>query len=62
MDEPPVAMITSNMARLTQLIEKAEPILQAGLQAAALPVEQPETLLSPQPVTAEDGLPVIAKP
>jgi predicted PurR-regulated permease PerM len=62
MDEPPVAMITSNMARLTQLIEKAEPILHAGLQAAALPVEQPETLLSHQPVTAEDGLPIIAKP
>ena len=29
-------MITSNMERLTQLIEKAEPILQAGLPVLPL--------------------------
>jgi predicted PurR-regulated permease PerM len=34
MDEPPLPLLTSSMARLTELIDKAEPILQA-----ALPVE-----------------------
>jgi putative permease len=48
MDEPPLPLVTSSMARLTQLIEKAEPILQAGL-----PVEQSETFPSPQPVIAK---------
>ena len=33
MDEPPMALVTSSMERLTHLIEKAEPILQAGLPA-----------------------------
>ncbi len=31
MDGPPEKLITSSMERLTQLIEKAEPILQMGL-------------------------------
>jgi len=46
MDDPPLPLVTSSMERLTQLIEKAEPILQAGL-----PVEPSESLLpiSPQP-------------
>jgi predicted PurR-regulated permease PerM len=46
MDEPPLALVTSSMERLTQLIEKAEPILQAGL-----PAEPSGSLLpiSPQP-------------
>jgi putative permease len=46
MDEPPLALVTSSMERLTQLIEKAEPILQAGL-----PAESSELLLptAPQP-------------
>ena len=30
MDEPPLPLVTSSMERLTHLIEKAEPILQAG--------------------------------
>ena len=34
MDEPPSPLVTSSMERLAQLIEKAEPILQAGLPAA----------------------------
>ena len=38
------------MGRLTHLIEKAEPILQA-----ALPAEPSEPFHSPQPVTAEGG-------
>jgi putative permease len=33
MDEPPLPLVTSSMERLTHLIEKAEPILQAGLPA-----------------------------
>ncbi len=33
MDGPPLALVTSSMERLARLIEKAEPILQAGLPA-----------------------------
>jgi predicted PurR-regulated permease PerM len=44
MDEPPTAVVTSSMQRLTRLIEKAEPILQAGL-----PAESAETLRSSGP-------------
>jgi len=62
MDEPPLALVTSSMERLTHLIEKAEPILQAGLPAAALPAEPSEPIHSPQPVTAEGGPPVSTKP
>jgi predicted PurR-regulated permease PerM len=47
MEEPPLALVTSSMERLTHLIEKAEPILQAGLEAAALPVEPSEPFHSP---------------
>jgi putative permease len=57
MGEPPVAMITSNMDRLTHLIEKAEPILQA-----ALPAEPSEPFHSPQPITIEDEPPGSTKP
>ena len=57
MDEPPIALVTSSMERLTQLIEKAEPILQA-----ALPSEASEPLHSPQPAIAEGRPPVSAIP
>ncbi len=43
MDGPPLALVTSSMERLTQLIEKAEPILQASLPA------EPSGLLLPIP-------------
>jgi putative permease len=33
MDEPPIALVTNSMQRLTLLIEKAEPILQAEIPA-----------------------------
>ena len=33
MDEPPIALVTNSMRRLALLIEKAEPVLQAGLLA-----------------------------
>ena len=62
MDEPPLPLVTSSMERLTHLIEKAEPILQAGLPEAALPVDPSESFQSPQPVTAEGGPPVSTKP
>lgn len=48
MDEPPPALVTSSMERLTHLIEEAEPILPA-----ALPAEPSEPFLLSQPVTAE---------
>jgi putative permease len=46
MDEPPLPLLTSSMQRLTHLIVKAEPILEA-----ALPVEPAERLLpiAPRP-------------
>ena len=48
MDEPPLALVISSMERLTHLIEKAEPILQA-----ALPAEPSDPFHSPQSITAE---------
>jgi putative permease len=60
MDGPPPRLVTSSMERLTRLIEKAEPILQAGLPvagvtAATLPAEPSEPFIMPQAVTAEGG-------
>jgi putative permease len=57
MDEAPPALVTSSMERLTHLIEKAEPILQAA-QPAILPLP----FQAPQPVPAEGEPPVSAKP
>ena len=57
MDEPPLPLVTSSMERLTHLIEKAEPILQAGL-----PAETSEPFHSLQPVTAEGEPPVSTRP
>ena len=48
MNEPPMALVTSSMERLTHLIEKAEPILQAGL-----PAKTSGSFHSPQPVSTE---------
>ena len=57
MDEPPPPLVTSSMERLTHLIEKAEPVLQA-----ALPAERSEPLHSPQPSIVEGGPPVSTEP
>jgi predicted PurR-regulated permease PerM len=57
MDEPPMALVTSSMERLTHLIEKAEPILQAGL-----PVEPPGLFHAPQLASAEGEPPHSTKP
>ena len=57
MDEPPLALVSSSMERLTDLIEKAEPVLQAGLPAASLSADLPQPIQSSQPITAEGGPP-----
>lgn len=57
MDEPPMALVTSSMERLTQLIEKAEPILHASLPAILTEPFHPS-----QPVTSEDSQPSSANP
>ena len=67
MDGPPLRLVTSSMERLTRLIEKAEPILQAGLPvagvtAATLPAEPSEPFIMPQAVTADGGLSGQIKP
>jgi hypothetical protein len=53
MDEPPLPLVTSSMEKLTELIEKAEPILQAGLPAAVPLAEASEPFLAPPPVLPE---------
>jgi predicted PurR-regulated permease PerM len=57
MEGPPLPLVTSSMERLTDLIEKAEPILHAGL-----PAETSEPSLSPVPVTTEGEAPISKKP
>jgi predicted PurR-regulated permease PerM len=58
MDGPPLALVTSSMERLDQLIAKAEPILQAGQPAADRPADLAEPLQPPRPVAAESGPPL----
>lgn len=50
MNEPPLALVTSSMERLSQLIEKAEPILPTPLLA-----EPSEPFHPSQPVATEGG-------
>jgi putative permease len=52
MDELPPPLVISSMERLTDLLEKAEPILPAG---------PPDLFHPPQPFTGEDGLPSSTK-
>ena len=57
LDELPPPLVASSMERLTGLLDKAEPILQA-----ALPPE-PSNLFHPSPpFTSEDGSPIPTKP
>lgn len=56
MDEPPMALVTNSMERLTQLIEKAESMLQDG--SLANPAGQPH---SSQLVSAANGRPSVTK-
>ena len=60
-DEPPLPLVISSMERLTLLIEKAEPILQASAPAAGLSAA-PSKPISPQPVAVEGGPLVSPKP
>lgn len=57
MDELPPPLVLSSMERLTDLLEKAEPIL-----GAVLPVESSAPFHPSQPVTIEGEPPVSAKP
>jgi putative permease len=56
MQEQPPPLVISSMERLTHLIEKAEPILQA-----ALPAEPSDPFRPPLPFTSEDGSPTSTK-
>jgi putative permease len=56
MDERPPPLVISSMERLTDLLEKAEPILQA-----ALPADPPDLFHPPQPFTGDVGLPSSTK-
>ena len=62
MDEPPVPLVISSMERLTDLIGKAEPLLQASLPPANPLAEASEPFLAPQPVSDADEAPASAKP
>lgn len=57
MEELPPPLVTSSMERLTDLLEKAEPVLQA-----VLPPEAPDLFHLSQPVTNEDGSSLPAQP
>ena len=57
MDEPPPPLVISSMERLADLLEKAEPILQA-----ALPHEPPNLFHPSQPLTNEDAASKQTKP
>jgi len=50
MEGPPPPLVVSSMERLTELIEKAEPLLHT-----TLPVEAPQPFHPSQPVTTEDA-------
>jgi hypothetical protein len=58
MEEPPLALVTSSMERLDQLIAKAEPILQADQPAADRPADLLQPVQPPRPIAAEGGPPV----
>lgn len=62
MDGVPVALVTSSMERLAQLIEKAEPILQVGFVAAGFPALPSAPAQPTRPATAQDGPPAATKP
>lgn len=62
MKEPPLALVTSSMERLARLIEKAEPVLQAGLPIPGLSDETYDPFHYPQPILAEVDSPGITKP
>jgi hypothetical protein len=56
LDEPHSQLVISSMGRLTLLIEKAEPILQATMPTEPAPLFHPS-----QPLTSENSLPISTK-
>jgi predicted PurR-regulated permease PerM len=58
LEGPSLPLVTSSMERLARLIEKAEPILQAGEPAAALPAGPSEPFHPPPPASAQCVPPV----
>ena len=56
MDELPPPLVMSSMTRLTDLLQKAEPVLQA-----ALPTQPSNPFRPSRPVPGEDGSPKSAK-
>ncbi|HEY5156430.1 MAG TPA: AI-2E family transporter [Anaerolineales bacterium] len=62
MKEPPLALVTSSMERLAHLIEKAEPVLDAGLPIPGLLDETYDPFHSPLPTAAEADSPGIINP
>ena len=62
MDGPVLPLVTSSMEKLTELIDKAEPLLQVGLPPAEPLAEASEPFLAPNPVTNEAGPVVATKP
>ena len=62
MDEPPMALVTSSMEQLASLIEKAEPVLQAGVSIPGISEYPYDPFHSAQPVAAEADSPGVIKP
>ncbi len=57
LDEPPPELVANSLARLTQLIEKAEPLLLADLQVGDLPDASNKSLPLPEPAISETDQP-----
>jgi len=51
LDEPPEALVTGSLARLNQLIEKAEPVLEAGLHQ----VDRSRAVKTSRPIGVKGG-------
>ena len=62
MKEPPLALVTSSMEQLASLIEKAEPVLQAGVSIPGISEDTYDPFHSAQPVAAEADSPGVIKP
>jgi hypothetical protein len=56
--EPPSALVINSMARLNQLLAKAEPILQSDQPAVGLPADLPQPVKPAHPLARDAGLPV----
>lgn len=57
MEEPPPELVANSLARLTQLIEKAEPLLPEDLQVGDLPDASSKLLPLPEPIISKNNQP-----